>query len=347
MQASVLKLCVMIGSAYDALQFLRELPKAAPPAVRIGTGKNSGPGDHELKSYGIASVPHYPHLVVVSARNGNQVRVYDIGQSSDTKESAESAYPMLCKLGRNELGATGQGLGEFSCPWGVAVTADSSHVVVTDKDNQRAQLLTLTCTADSRSAKLAFVRLIGEGKLNDPEGLTLRTVGDRQTVLITEYGDDRISEWGLDGTHVRSITASSSGADEHDLRRLGGPISVTVLPTSGIIAVALAGSDKIAMFEGESGRFLRAFGEHGDEDGQFKSPEAVASDAHDHVLVLDHTERLQVFDAEGTHLYTRKDLGIHGSNEGLEWHSEEGRLAIANGMGYDARLFTQSQLYQQ
>ena len=54
------------------------------------------------------------------------------------------------------------------------------------------------------------------------------------------------------------------------------------------------------------------------------------------------TSRLQIFEADGTHLYTRKDLGIEGGNnyKGLEWDGGAGgRLAIANGSGNDARLF--------
>ena len=98
------------------------------------------------------------------------------------------------------------------------------------------------------------------------------------------------------------------------------------------------------MFDGESGSFVRAFGSEGkEEDGQFSNPYAIAADAHDHLLVLDFgTSRLQVFDANGRHLHTRTDLGINGNDcKGLEWRAEVGggRLAIANGMGCDARLF--------
>ena len=50
---------------------------------------------------------------------------------------------------------------------------------------------------------------------------------------------------------------------------------------------------------------------------------------------------LKVFDADGEHMCTCKDLAIaKGDYKGVEWRDgDEGRLAIANGEGNEARVF--------
>ena len=104
------------------------------------------------------------------------------------------------------------------------------------------------------------------------------------------------------------------------------------------------------IFDGESGGFVRAFGRFGrKEDGRFDHPCAIAADALDHIIVLDWTRRLQVFEADGTHICTRGDLGIYASriqgsdsnNKGVAWCDADGRdrLLIANGAGNDALIF--------
>jgi len=314
----------------DALTLVQSgLPAGAEPAVRLGDG-TEGHADHQLnRPYGMSSVPAHRHLVIVTCRSSNQVRVYDITSSR-----------LLCKMGK-EGGSSGQGEGEFYCPWGVVVTADSAHVIVADYSNKRVQVLSLVVSDDGRTAELGFVREIGKGQLKYPYGLALRSAGDSQTVLVAEWGGHQVSEWSLEGTKVRTIGTGKAGSGDGELY---SPIDVTVLPVSGQIAIADMNNHRVSVFDGESGSFVRAFGSEGEEeDGRFSEPTAIAADAHNHLLVLDqNTSRLQVFDADGTHLHTRTDLGIKSGCKGVDWRGDdggEGRLAIANGGGYDARLF--------
>jgi hypothetical protein len=61
----------------------------------------------------------------------------------------------------------------------------------------------------------------------------------------------------------------------------------------------------------------------------------LASDAHGNLLVVDETNRLQVFDPEGKHLCTRSDLGLQDDSEfgegakGIAW-STEGEIAVGD-----------------
>ena len=306
-----------------------QLPAGTGPLVRIGDG-TEGHADHQLSfPLGIASVPVARHLVVVTS-GSNQVRVYN------TSTMGEGVGSGLVSMMGREDGAKGRGEGEFCHPYGVVVTADSAHVIVGDMRNNRLVVLALTASEDGSTASLAFESYIGEGQLNDPRGLALRSTSNSQTVLVAEAGANEVSEWTMDGTKIRSI-----GGDGE----LNWPSDVAVLPMSGEIAVADTFNHRISIFDCESGNFVRTFGSQGlEEDGQFYEPCAVASDGSNRLLVLDsYTDRLQVFAADATHLCTRRDLGIKGdgSNKGLEWRSEDGEcgLLIANSSGHDAVMF--------
>jgi hypothetical protein len=82
------------------------------------------------------------------------------------------------------------------------------------------------------------------------------------------------------------------------------------------------------IFDSE-GKYKRQFGTKGHKaDGQFDSPAGLASDAHGNLLVVDFTNRLQVFSPAGKHLCTRSDLGLHGdSGKGIAW-SADGGIAV-------------------
>jgi hypothetical protein len=77
---------------------------------------------------------------------------------------------------------------------------------------------------------------------------------------------------------------------------------------------------------------------HKGADGQFITPFAITSDDMGNLLVLDNTSRLQVFDASGTHLCTRSDVGGVGQGiKGIAWSG--GQLALANGSSHDTLVW--------
>ena len=64
-------------------------------------------------------------------------------------------------------------------PWGVVVTADSSHIIVAEYWGKRLQLLRLIVSGDGGTrAELAFVRSIGDGQLPIQSGVH-RSCDDR------------------------------------------------------------------------------------------------------------------------------------------------------------------------
>jgi tripartite motif-containing protein 71 len=156
-------------------------------------------------------------------------------------------------------------------------------------------------------------------------------------VLVTEEGNHRVSQFALDGTFVGIFAGTSergSGNGEFYY-----PHGITVLGSSGEVAVADHYNHRVQIFDSE-GKYKRQFGTKGKEaDGQLYFPAGLASDAHGNLLVVDRTNRLQVFDSEGKHLCTRSDLELHGTSaKGIAW-SAGGEIAVANGDANNARVW--------
>jgi DNA-binding beta-propeller fold protein YncE len=213
------------------------------------------------------------------------------------------------------------------------VTSDSSFVIVADYGNHRVQVLQLVVGADSISAHLEFVRSLGsgigsaEGQLHHPFGLALlqSNGGQQETVLVTEEANHRVSQFALDGTFV-GIFAGTGEKGSGD-GEFNTPHAITVLGSSGKVAVADCDNHRVQIFDSE-GNYKRQFGTEGkEEDGQ---PSGLASDAHGNLLVTDRTNRLQVFNHEGKHLCTRSDLGLYDTSfKDIAW-STGGEIAVAD-----------------
>jgi hypothetical protein len=312
-----LELLLLVEQA-DAQQVVPEL--AAEPSLVLGDG-TGGAGNTQFDCpTGAAFIGAHPDWLVTTEQSGHRIKISNIRTGV-----------LVCKFGEY-----GHGRGYFSFPMGVAVTSDSSFVIVADDANHRVQVLRLVVGADGISAHLEFVRFLGngagraEGKLYYPFGVALlqSNGGQQETVLVTDEENHRVSQFALDGTFVGIFAGKGeegSGDGEFD-----HPQAITVLGSSGELAVAERNNHRVQIFDSE-GKYKRQFGTEGNEaDGQLHCPSGIASDAHGNLLVVDHTNRLQVFDPEGKHLCTRSDLGLHTTQKGLAW-STGGEVAVANG----------------
>jgi DNA-binding beta-propeller fold protein YncE len=322
-----LELLLLVEQA-DAQQVVPEL--AAEPSLVLGNG-TGGDGDYQLNyPVGAAFIAAHPDWLVTTELMGHRIKISNIRTGA-----------LVCKFAKQ---GTGAGEGYFSFPTGVAVTSDSSFVVVADWANHRVQVLRLVVGADGISAHLEFVRFLGsgegsaKGQLHYPYSVALfrSNGGQQETVLVTESGNPvtesgnhRVSQFALDGTFVGIFAGTGKGGSGDG--EFKHPHGITVLGSSGEVAVTDLRNHRVQIFDSE-GNYKRQFGTEGKEaDGQFNTPKGLASDAHGNLLVTDRTNRLQVFDPEGKHLCTRSDLGLHGnSQKGIAW-SAGGEIAVANG----------------
>jgi DNA-binding beta-propeller fold protein YncE len=318
-----LELLLLVEQA-DAQQVVPEL--AAKPSLILGDGK-SGNGNTQLSHpIGAAFIAAHSDWLVTTEQHGHRIKISNIRTGA-----------LVCKFGE-----FGQGEGQFEYPTGVAVTSDSSFVIVADCNNYRVQVLRLVVGADSISAHLEFVRSLGngagsaEGQLKYPYGVALlqSNGGQQETVLVTEEDNHRVSQFALDGTFVGIFAGTGkrgSGDGEFD-----SPQGITVLGSSGEVAVGDRDNHRVQIFDSE-GNYKRQFGTLGKEaDGQLFCPSGLASDAHGNLLVVDWTNRLQVFDPEGKHLCTRSDLGLYdNSAKGIAW-STGGEIAVVDSPSHKA-----------
>jgi DNA-binding beta-propeller fold protein YncE len=309
-----LELLLLVEQA-DAQQVVPEL--AAEPSMVLGDGTR-GAGDTQLANpIGVAFIGDHPDWLVTAEFGGDRIKISNIRTGA-----------LVCKFG--ELG---QGEGQFKYPTGVAVTSESSFVIVADYANHRVQVLRLVVGAEGISAHLEFARSLGSGMGGSaapdyPFGLALlrSNGGQQETVLVTESANHRVSQFALD-TFV-GIFAGTGGKGSGD-GEFTTPLGITVLGSSGEVAVADRMNHRVQIFDSE-GKYKRQFGTEGKDDGQFNCPSGLASDAHGNLLVVDFTNRLQVFDPEGKHLCTRSDLGLQAdSGKGIAW-STGGELAVAD-----------------
>jgi DNA-binding beta-propeller fold protein YncE len=316
-----LELLLLVEQA-DAQQVVPEL--AAKPSLVLGD-ETPGNGDTQLnRPKHAAFIAAHPDWLVTAESSGHRIKISNIRTGA-----------LVCKVG-----TVGDGEGQLLCPTGVAVTSDSSLVIVADCLNHRVQVLRLVVGADGIGAHLEFVRFLGngkggaEGQLKNPYGVALlqSNGGQQETVLVTEaffyheQGNHRVSQFALDGTFIGIFAGTGEeGSGDGEFKT---PLGITVLGSSGEVAVADHGNHRVQIFDSE-GKYKRQFGTEGKEDGQIYMPLGLTSDAHGNLLVVDFTNRLQVFDPEGKHLCTRSDLGLHDDSEGIAW-STGGEIAVAN-----------------
>jgi DNA-binding beta-propeller fold protein YncE len=323
---------------------------------RVST-EGSDPSSASFDAKGVAFVPAHPELLIVTAFNLHQIRVYNC-----------KTCLLLCATGER-----GAGDGQFNCPWGVVLSTDGEHVVVSDKDNHRLQVYRLVVQqvieqhvkqsgggssvhgGSSMHVQLEFVRAIQApcgGRIEFPRGLSTRQVGEQHTVLVAESGGtSQVSEYNVvDGAFIGTFGAGQGSGDG----QLYMPDDVAVVLASGEVAVADTFNHRVTIFDGQSRAFVRTFGTrsaaeevgqldgHGQLDGQLHYPTAITSDAHGNLLVVDRcTPRLQAFSAEGKHLSTTNSLGVGGgdSAKGLAWCTEGCYLGIANGEAHNILLW--------
>jgi DNA-binding beta-propeller fold protein YncE len=311
-----LELLFLVEQA-DAQQVVPEL--AVKPSLVLGDGI-AGNSDTQLnRPLDAAFIAAHPDWLVIAEQGGHRIKISNIRTGA-----------LVCKFGEG-----GGGERQFNVPIGVAVTSDSSFVIIADYCNHRVQILRLVLGADGISAHLEFVRSLrsgkgsDEGKLCYPSGVGLlqSNGGQQETVLVTELHNHRVSQFALDGTFI-GIFAGTGKVGSGD-GEFASPRGITVLGSSGEVAVTDCNNHRVQIFDSE-GNYKRQFSTKGQEaDSQLYYPEGLASDAHGNLLVVDETNRLQVFNPEGKHLCTRSDLGLHAeSMKGIAW-SASGEIAVA------------------
>ena len=138
----------------------------------------------------------------------------------------------------------------------------------------------------------------------DPYDLIVTPEG---TLLLSDYGNDKIHELEANGTLITSFGSYGSGNGQFN-----NPTELAIGPNNRIY-VTDTNNHRIQILE-RNGTFVKAFGINGTGDGQFNKPRGLAISSDNEVFVSeDGNHRVQVFDTNGT--YVRK-WGTLGNLDG-------------------------------
>jgi hypothetical protein len=138
----------------------------------------------------------------------------------------------------------------------------------------------------------------------DPYDLIVTPEG---TLLLSDYGNDKIHELEANGTLISSFGSLGSGNGQFN-----NPIELAIGPGNRIY-VTDQDNHRIQILE-RNGTFVKAFGTSGTGDGQFNKPRGLAISSENEVFVSeDGNHRIQVFDVNGTFL---RSWGTQGNLDG-------------------------------
>ena len=131
------------------------------------------------------------------------------------------------------------------------------------------------------------------GMLNLPYGVA---VNDQDEIAVTELGNNRVSVFSSDGTHLRSFGRKGQNNGEFQ-----GPEGIA-FDSHGNIVVADSFNHRVQVFD-RNGNFLSKFGEYGSRDNQLEFPRGLSINGNGDIIVADKGNKLiKIFSSSGEYL---------------------------------------------
>ncbi len=129
--------------------------------------------------------------------------------------------------------------------------------------------------------------------VDGPSGLTVDRHG---RLLVADTHFYRVLVYDREGKIILQLGDGVQGSTPG---RFGYPTDVVIDKAGNFYVSEYGENDRIQVFSPE-GKWLRQWGGHGYEPGEFLRPRAMAIDEDDHIYVADSTNnRIQVFDTQG------------------------------------------------
>jgi hypothetical protein len=272
---------------------------------------------------GIAFVPSHPDWLATTEYHNHRIKITNI-RTGET----------ICKWPK--LGTDGGIKGQLKHPGGIALTSDSTCVVVADTSGHRVLVLRLVVGADGSSAHLVFVRFIGEVMC----ALCLDALtAESDVIKLPPCGHEyhRACMVPLVNSSLRKVCPQCRHPLPADAALLPGrqrmdselsPIGIAMLPDAGgqeTVLVTEAGNNRVLQFALD-GTLIRIFagtgqgGGSGDDAHPFYGPRAISvlGDSSGDVAVVDQgNHRVQIFDSEGNY---KRQFGSEGTCDGLFYY---------------------------
>ena len=188
----------------------------------------------------------------------------------------------------NELGAA------LSMPTDVGI-GENGRIYVVDGGNHQVAVF------DATGLRVATLGERGgnEGQFESPVGIGIGPDGE---IYVADKGNQRLHVFTADGG-IRGTLVLEEDGDKVD------PVDVAVSANGKELYVTANNSHRVLVYS-TGGKFLRAWGGEGEDDGLFRYPATIAVDPAGNVLVVDVlNQRVQKFDSKGNFLASFGGLG--------------------------------------
>ena len=204
------------------------------------------------------------------------------------------AYQSMPLSVMETFGSTGNGLGQFVYPRGIAIDESAGFIYIVDK-TARIQRFSFGGDAD-------LIWTTPESKYGKPTGLQVASDG-RLYVADTHY--HRILIYDRDGRELDRFGQYGNGP-----RQFIQPTDVAFGPQGRIYVSEFGGNDRVQIFSSDW-KYIGEFGSHGSARDQFNMPRALAfDDSRSELYIADaRNHRIVVTDANGETLRTFGSAG--------------------------------------
>ena len=140
-----------------------------------------------------------------------------------------------------------------------------------------------------------------------PHKIKINPYDPERHVWVVNDSMQQIYEFSNDGKQL-VMTLGEKGVAGEDEKHFGQPQDIAFLPDGAMVVADGLRNSRVVKLD-KRGTFVKAWGTRGNGPGQFSGLHGIETDKRGRIYVADRgNKRLQIFDADGTHLDTWPNL---------------------------------------
>jgi len=262
------------------------LDRDARIMLSIGT-KQYGNADGSFRTPIGLAFDHQRGLLLVVEYYNNRVQVFSCDGDDDRDDHDGGSFV-------SKFGEKGDQPGQLMNPYGIAIDHDHDRILITDGDNARVQVWSL-----SEQSFLSSIGKKGSGDLefNGPRGIAIDKHHHR--IIIVDTDNHRLVFLSsIDLSFLFSVGKRGSQPGEFNY-----PSGIAIDDDRHRIIVTDINNHRVQVLSLIDGSFLFEFGSQGNQPGQLYGPHEVCIANQGRIIVADSANnRLQSFTHEGHHI---------------------------------------------
>ena len=260
------------------------------------------------------------NLLYVADTENNRVQVFEMVSGNTCPSGTDEIIDGVCFV--DEFGSSGSNDGMFNSPTGIAFDEDNDLLYVSDRDNNRVQLISTIGNSNSISFSDEFGSSgADDDEFNKPSDLALSR--DGTSLYVVDRDNNRVKIFEITGgsscpSGMEEVVNDevcfdddfgSSGSSDG---RFDTPTSLAIDMNNGDIYVADSDNNRVQKFQADGDFDNLTFGSSDDGDDEYlETPSAIAiHQSTDYIYVADSANNsISVFDDNGNFKFTFDDDG--------------------------------------